>query len=338
MKKIQLFLIVLVALLCIHCGNDKQATEENTAETVAGANKKPKLTPTERRTVLIINDNALTNKNLKVFIKNRYSDTTLIERNPRIASRVFDTFIEHQMILYKVNQAKVKLGPNELEDFLRDKGLQAENVNKKEISDSIKVQKYLSMVIYQNIEVGDTEIQEHYQSQRKSFKRTPEVLLHQIVTKDKEKAHEIRRELLKYPRKFAEIATRDSIAREKVKGGRMGYFEKGTLPKDMEDVVFALRTNSISPVVESPYGFHIFKVSKKKGHRTLAMKNVEENIRNKLLSDKLRQAYDQLLAKLKTQLNINIKYKALYFQYKPVNTGDSNNENQKNSTANNTNY
>jgi parvulin-like peptidyl-prolyl isomerase len=126
---------------------------------------------------------------------------------------------------------------------------------------------------------------------------------------------------------------------EASKGGYMGYFEKGTLPKDMEDVVFSLQPYTISPVVESPYGFHIFKVTKKKRGRLLFQKTVKSEIKNKLLSEKLRQAYRKFLDQAKQTVKINVNHDQLYFDYQPVdkpNIGGEGDENKKTINTNDT--
>ncbi len=94
--------------------------------------------------------------------------------------------------------------------------------------------------------------------------------------------------------------------------------------EDMENVVFSLAVNSISPVVESSFGYHIFKITKRKRERLLFQKRVEPEIRNKLMSDKLRDAYKTFLEQSIEQLNITVKHNALYVQYEPVSGGNEN--------------
>jgi parvulin-like peptidyl-prolyl isomerase len=157
--------------------------------------------------------------------------------------------------------------------------------------------------------------------------------LYQILVKDRETALKIRGELKNFPQKFEEMAKKHSISMEASKGGLMGYFEKGTLPKDMEDVVFSLPLNTISPVVESSYGFHIFKITQKKRERLLYLNKVKSEIKNNLLSNKLREAYREFLNQARERLKIKINYKELYFQYQPGNNntktiGDIGDENK----------
>jgi parvulin-like peptidyl-prolyl isomerase len=143
-------------------------------------------------------------------------------------------------------------------------------------------------------------------------------MLYQILTKDKETALRIRGLLDNNPQRFEEIAKKESISVEASKGGLMGYFEEGTLPKDMEQVVFSLQPNTISPVVESSYGFHIFKISQKKKGRLLFLDKVRDEIKQKLTAEKLRNAYREFLNTTNQGLTIEIKHDNLYFKYQNI--------------------
>lgn len=317
-------------LLCLNCGSDTPETEKS------GEPLKTAETAGDQKVILTINLNKFTNKDLKNFMKSRHPDLSFNSLNPRLASRVFDTFIEHKMIMHQVEQANVPLDQVEIDNYLREKRLPLNKVDDPAVSESIKAQKYLYFTLYKDIDVTDAEIRQYYNRHMNDYRKSSEVFLHQIVVKDRDKAVEIHENLLKSPEKFTEIAEKQSISLEAKKGGKMGYFEKGTLPKDMEDVVFALDLNKISPVVKSPYGYHIFKVTKIKNERLLFLEKVKDEIKNKLLSDKLRWAYEDYLAKLKKELDIKVKYQSLFFAYQPI-KGEQNDQISQSTGSNNIN-
>jgi parvulin-like peptidyl-prolyl isomerase len=187
------------------------------------------------------------------------------------------------------------------------------------------IQKYLYFTLYNHISVSDNEIRLYYNKNKSEFVKNDEVLLHQIFVKDKDKSTQIRGTLKNFPGRFAETARNQSEAPEAEKNGIMGYYERGTLPQEMENVVFSLKINEISPVVESPYGFHIFKVTKRKTKRTMYLSAVRDEIKKKILADKMRTAFNGFLDNLRANTRIKIEYQNLFFEYVPV-QGEKNEE------------
>lgn len=317
MKKLKLILLIIYFLLCLNCGKKTEETGKNTNVS------RPGETSNDENIILTIDKEKFTNKQLKDFIKSRYPDFSFTDINARLASRIFDMFIEQKIVLHSVDQANIKLDQEDIDNYLKTQTLPPDQVNDPWLKESAKAQKYLYFKIYKDIDVTDNEIQEYYNLHIDEYRKSTEVCLYQIVTKDKAKAYEIREILSKSPEKFEDLAKKESISIEAKNGGSMGYFEKGTLPKDMENVVFALELNAISPVVESPYGFHIFKVTKIRKERLEFLEAVKNQIKNKLLSEKLNAAYEDFLNQLKKELNIKAIYNSLFFPYQTI-KGDQN--------------
>lgn len=312
MKKIKLIILIIYILMFFNCGKKAGEAGKNTEVL------KPSEIPSDENIILTIDKEKFTNKQLKEFIKSRYPDFPFQDINARLASRIFDMFIEQKIVLHSVDQANIKLDQEDIDNYLKAQNLPPDQANDPWLKESAKTQKYLFLKIYKDIDVTDNEIQEYYNQHLDEYRKSTEVCLYQIVTKDKAKAYKIREILSKSPEKFEDLAKKESISIEAKNGGSMGYFEKGILPKDMEDVVFALELNAISPVVESPYGFHIFKVTKIRKERLEFLEAVKNQIKNKLLAEKLSTAYENFLNQLKKELKIKTIYSSLFFPYQTI--------------------
>ena len=71
--------------------------------------------------------------------------------------------------------------------------------------------------------------------------------------------------------RFAEVAKQysaDSVSREQ--GGALGWFRRGVMVKEFEDVAFRLRPGAISDVVRTEFGFHIIQVERAQPAEILA--------------------------------------------------------------------
>ncbi|TFG75979.1 MAG: hypothetical protein E4H23_10125 [Chrysiogenales bacterium] len=271
----------------------------------------------ESKVILTITDVSLTNRDLKNFIKLQYSDVFKQKNNDKLLSRLFDVFCEQQVICFKANQDNIQVGDDEINEYLKEiqSRRQDLDIDREMIRNVLKVQKYLLARAYKDIEVSDNETAKFYEANLREFQKSEEIQLFQILVKDRENLLAIRSELLNQPSRFEEIARSKSLSPEAANGGAMGFFEKGMLPQEMEEVVFSLKVNEISPIVESPYGFHLFKITQKKKSRMLLLAAVKDEIRSKLLSAKLSAAYEEFSKELRDEVPVRIDQKNLYFTY-----------------------
>jgi len=313
-------LIFIVAALFAQCKNSSANKEAKEAADQA-AN-------IENKAILSIGTISLTNREFKNFVKFQYADIFEQKNNDKMLSRLFDVFEEQQIILFKAEQMDIQVSESEAADYLKEIKARRQDslVDASMIPNVLKIQKYLLANVYKEIQISDAEVTQFYESNLTDFRKTEEIQLFQIMVKDREKLLAIRQELLKQPARFEEVARRESISPEAAKGGAMGVFEKGMLPQEMEGVVFSLRVNEISPIVESPYGFHLFKITRKRKARMLLLADVKDEIKNKMLSARLAAAYQDFLSRLKTEVPVKLNYDNLYFSYIKSDSGVSNNE------------
>ena len=79
-----------------------------------------------------------------------------------------------------------------------------------------------------------------------------------ILVKTREEAESILAEL-KAGKDFREIAKQKSIAPSAANGGDLGYFNKGDFDIKLESAISGLQIDELSSIVETEYGFNIFK-------------------------------------------------------------------------------
>lgn len=80
------------------------------------------------------------------------------------------------------------------------------------------------------------------------------------------------------------------------KGGEQGFFTRGKMVAEFEAAAFALKPGEVSPVIESPMGFHIIQYIERRGntinvrHILMAPKvSPEDMLRNRILLDSVAQ-------------------------------------------------
>jgi peptidyl-prolyl cis-trans isomerase D len=89
---------------------------------------------------------------------------------------------------------------------------------------------------------------------------------------------------------FAALATELSEdPGSKVRGGDLGFFQRGQMVKAFEDAAFALEAGKLSDVVRSDFGFHILRIEERKPAEDHSFEEVREELaREVLLQDAAR--------------------------------------------------
>jgi parvulin-like peptidyl-prolyl isomerase len=182
------------------------------------------------------------------------------------------------------------------------------------------IEKY-TFELVKDIDVNEEEIKEYYSQKKRDFLRQERVKVSQILVRTEEKAIEVM-EKMKDPSEenFRKMAKEVSVGLEASKGGEMGVFEMGQLPFEMEKVIFSLKEGDMSPVVESTYGYHIFRLDKRYEPELISVKEAAPEIQKILLQQKIQMRISEHLAELKKNIVWSSYPQNLSFPYKEDNT------------------
>jgi len=180
----------------------------------------------------------------------------------------------------------------------------------KKMTEQILVQVLIEREILDKIKVNDEEVLEYYEQNKDSFTEKEQVHLYNILLETEGEAQDIL-EQLKTGGDFSEIAKEKSTGPSAAQGGDLGYLTKGTIILEIEEVVFALELEELSEVIKTDFGFHILKITEKKPETVKTLEEVKEDIIQTLLPDTQKEAFENLLEKLKGKAEIEINEKAL---------------------------
>jgi parvulin-like peptidyl-prolyl isomerase len=170
---------------------------------------------------------------------------------------------------------------------------------KKDLVADLLVQK----VISENAVVTDDEVEAYYEAHRDEYTR--EFRVSHILVNTLEDAAEIKEQLQK--RTFSWVARRKSIDKHTGPGGDLGYLSKGNMIPAFEEIVFDMKVDEISDVIESELGYHFVKVTGiREARNKLAYEDVAEDISKILLLEKRAAVYDSLITTLVASARIEI--------------------------------
>ncbi len=107
--------------------------------------------------------------------------------------------------------------------------------------------------------------------------------------------------------KFADLAKKYSDGPSAKDGGDLSLFKRGTLSKELEDKVFALKAGDVTEVIRTKQGYVILQASEHQMAGVPTMKEVEPRIQDALYMQKLQPALRTFLTTLREEAFIDIK-------------------------------
>lgn len=149
----------------------------------------------------------------------------------------------------------------------------------------------------------------HFEEHKADFAEPERVEIRQIVVETRERAEELHAQLLAGA-DFAELASEHSVAPEAAEGGWLPPFARGELP-DVFDRAFQLQPGQISEVIQSPYGFHIFRVEAHHPPKEAEFADVRERIALELERQRLEDLRRDWLRELRRGADIQVDERLL---------------------------
>jgi parvulin-like peptidyl-prolyl isomerase len=168
------------------------------------------------------------------------------------------------------------------------------------------LQKLIAIDVNANIKVSEDEAEDYYNEHLSNYKTEPRVRVAQIVVRDLAMAEKIEARL-KAGEDFAKIAARVSIGPEANRGGDLGFITKLIMPDPLDKTIFNLPVNKISPIAQSSYGFHIFKVLEIQPAKIGNFADIKEEVIADIRSQKEDTAFVNWLEALKMKAVIKKK-------------------------------
>ncbi|MCI0666183.1 MAG: peptidyl-prolyl cis-trans isomerase, partial [Acidobacteria bacterium] len=277
------------------------------------------------------------------FIKSRLSDFADQTSNnqheiDQRKSQLLDQFILRQLIVHEALKKNIEPTDDEIRRVLEEQYQQtipssnalnqtSGESNVKEPRSSILegserrieiINELLSLKFYQktgilkDVKVTPEEIEAYYQANLGRYQGKNGYYVREIRVSDQAVANKLHRQALAQPGEFAVLAKLHSEVPMASNGGWI-YYEPQQLPQVLEKAITPLKVGSISKVIKSNYGFHIFKLEKRA--EPIPLEQVKKEIEAKLLSEKNQTLINEFNKRALESAKITIYYDRLGFTY-----------------------
>ncbi len=246
------------------------------------------------------------------------------EAEPAVMEEFLNRLIERKMMLREAQRKRIKIGLPEINkriealreehgkdvtDLLTGQGIDLEKW-KSDVWEDMMIERLLALEVNRRIAVSAAEVKRYYQANPFEFDRPEQVRVRQIVVSTEEEAREVMKELQSKAADFAAVARVKSTAPEAEKGGDLGYFARGEMPAEFNEV-FGLTKGGTSGIVKSPYGFHIFKLEDRRKAGRISPEDAYKGIVERLRREKEDKQYKTWLNGLRARTKFEVNYPAL---------------------------
>ncbi len=239
-------------------------------------------------------------RELKMGFLNKLIETELLLQEAEVRGLT----VSDEELDREINHLKEDYPKDTLDEALERIGLKLEEW-KEDRKEKLLIDKLIQREIDSVIHVSDDEIREYYNNNKDKFQQPLMVRARQIVVATEEEAKSLRTKLVK-GEDFAKLARLHSLSPDAKSGGDLGVFAKGQMPEEFDEIVFRYRVGSISKVVKSPYGYHIFKVEDRIRPRLQKIEEVRDQIAAGIFQGRQEAFFKEWLESLKKQAKIVI--------------------------------
>ncbi|QII85183.1 peptidylprolyl isomerase [Bordetella hinzii] len=163
----------------------------------------------------------------------------------------------------------------------------------------------------QGIEVKDEDVATYYEQNKNRFgtpeqRRASHILINAPAGESQDarkaaraKAEEIARQAAANPAGFADLAKQASQdAGSAAQGGDLGWIAANSVPPSVQQAIAGLAKEAVSGVVESPFGFHILKVTEIKPAQVKPLAEVKEQITAEIRKQLASARFAEMATKL----------------------------------------
>ncbi|MCF7956066.1 MAG: peptidyl-prolyl cis-trans isomerase, partial [Phycisphaerae bacterium] len=124
-------------------------------------------------------------------------------------------------------------------------------------------------------------------------------------------AEEVRKELEDVLEEVRETGDFDGLAAKysscPENGGDLGFFPRGQMVQEFEDIVFAMEPGQVSDVFETQFGFHIAKVTERRPAIPCRLEDVAEVIEKELTEEAQQKQIEKFVDAEKEKATIEEK-------------------------------
>ena len=295
------------------------------------------------RVIAVINDEAITQSELDVYLrplyedlKKQYQGDDFMQKFNEMRLKLLNQMIEDRLVSQEAKTRGVTVDDSEIDEMVREvkSRFSSENEFEKTLSiqgqtleglrtlyrQQISIRKLHDMEIRGQVVVSPKEIEDYYQNRKSEFAEEEKIKIRSITIRKNQDAVDkgIRDEAAKQKIESLEKRIRSGEAFEVLakdfsednhakEGGLVGWIKRGEMLSSIEDSLFEFKSGTISPVLETAAGYHLFKIEDKRLGQVPSLESVRMKIHEIIFHEKAQKRFKEWMNQLKTRAYISVR-------------------------------
>lgn len=204
--------------------------------------------------MVTVNGRSLTHDQFNSFLQVKLGEFGREQLSDAISSELFDEFVAREMVLQDARTHGFVAPPTPVTGPIADASLDEMAIDR-------LMQRYYREVVLKDVKVTDEELNEHLVAMR-SDECVDGYVVREICVGSRSEAEAARQKVVSGTQPFEEVAKVVSRTPTASHGG-LSYYDPGVLPPALERAVSPLSPGEVSRIVETGYGYHIFRLERR---------------------------------------------------------------------------
>ncbi|MFL2479827.1 MAG: peptidylprolyl isomerase [Verrucomicrobiales bacterium] len=297
-------------------------------------------TETKDQELATVNGKKITSADIERALRMRYGPS--LDQMPaeqransikQVTPRMTEELISRNLLLEAAKAAKTKTNAEELkttleqikgslpptvkfEDYIKKMG-HNEKSFEAEVAEELLINFHVQEILSTVKAPTDAELKKHYEENKESFNSKESITASHILLKtDPGSDEKVKSGKLKAIQKlreqlitakgvgFDKLAKEHSDCPSSARGGDLGSFGRGQMVPAFEKAAFTQKIGDVGEVVETQFGYHLIKVTKKSTAGQRKFEDVKEEISRQLDAPKRQKTMQEYIASLESKAKI----------------------------------
>lgn len=296
------------------------------------------------RVVAVVNDEAVTQSELDLFLRplyqqlrqDRVEGAELTRQLNDVRLKLLNQIIEDRLVYQEAVKLGVTVDEAEIDELVNElktkfpseaefeKTMARDGYSLAELREryrrQIAIRKLHDAEIRSRVVVSPQEVEDYYQNRQSEFAEEERVRARSLTVRKSEEAvkkgladETAKKKIESFQKRiragesFEKLAVEFSEDTRAKDGGLIGWIKQGEMLSSLEGPLFQLKAGGISPVLETPEGYHLFQMEEKKVGRIPPFEEVREKIRNLLFREEAQRRFEEWMNQLKARAYISVR-------------------------------